>query len=341
MTMVPETGGADGARRDGTAAHRATIGFLGPIGTFTEEAARVYAAASGHTGPGAGEKLTFATDERLVPFGDIADLLRATARGDVAEAIVPVENSIEGTVNITVDTLVHDVDLTIVADVVLPIRHHLLVHYGADWRRIRTVVSHPQALAQCRHWLDTHLPQVTPDAALSTAAAAEAVRSAANEQIAAIGNAFSANIYGLHIAQEDIQDELKNETRFFALRRPEDVGSIAQSDGSDGVTETGSARAANADTEGVTATGDFKTSVAFAFAADGPGNLYGALGEFARHDVNLTKLESRPARQALGHYIFFVDLDGHAADEPVAQALDSLRRECTFVKVLGSYRRVP
>lgn len=320
MTMASETGGADGAREESTAAHRATIGFLGPRGTFTEEAARTYAAASGYTASGAGAKKAFAADERLVPFGDIADLLRATASGDVAEAVVPVENSIEGTVNITVDTLVHDVDLTIVADVVLPIRHHLLVHHGADWRRIRTVVSHPQALAQCRRWLDTHLPQVTPDAALSTAAAAEAVRSAANEQIAAIGNAFSANIYGLDIAQEDIQDESKNQTRFFVLRRPDGAETKA--------------------VEGPSPGEDFQTSVAFAFAADGPGNLYGALGEFARHDVNLTKLESRPARQALGHYIFFVDMDGHAADAPVARALDSLRRECTFVKVLGSYRRV-
>lgn len=288
------------------------VGFLGPRGTFTEGAARTYGAA-------------FA---RLVPFADIPELLRATARGDIDEAVVPVENSIEGTVNVTLDTLVHDVQLAVRADIVLPIRHHLLIRPGIDWQQVQVVVSHPQALAQCRRWLDGHLPGVSVEAALSTAAAAarvgapDGVESA--REIAAIGNAFSAELYGLDIAVQNIQDESVNETRFFVIGRPGEGGGVE-----------GDAARRDGEREH-----NYKTSVAFAFEADGPGNLYGALGEFARHEVNLTKLESRPARQALGQYIFFVDMEGHVRDESVAGALEALRRECTFVKILGSYPRV-
>lgn len=312
-----------------------TIGFLGPEGTFTEGAARAYAAAPDFNATGAGKRLA-----DLLPYDDIPELLRAVARGDVDEAVVPVENSIEGTVNATLDTLVHDVDLRIVADIVLPIRHHLLVRPGASLPRIHTVVSHPQALAQCRRWLAQNMPGVRIEAALSTAAAAARVgdrgrtdsksersrvrHTPADGHIAAIGNAFSAALYGLDVAAEDIQDESTNATRFFIVGQPEVARAVFhRGDGqqSDGV-------------------GPYKTSVAFAFAADGPGNLYGALGEFARCDVNLTKLESRPARQALGHYIFLVDMDGHAGDAMVAAALNAIERECTFLKVLGSYRRI-
>lgn len=301
-------------------------GFLGPRGTFTEGAARAYAAAP--------RLFSGADVERILqPFDDIPSLLRAAARGDVDDAVVPVENSIEGTVNVTLDTLVHEVDLHVVADIVLPIRHHLLVPRGADWRRIVAVVSHPQALAQCRLWLDKHLPGVRLEAALSTAAAAARIGNGGgqkgaeysnNNVVAAIGNFFSAELYGLDVAVQDIQGASINETRFFVVRpAPDDVE--ASAGGGPG---------------GPSPEGPWLTSVAFAFAADGPGNLYVALGEFARRGVNLTKLESRPARQALGEYIFFVDFEGHKEDGPVADALHALGRACTFVKVLGSYRRV-
>lgn len=296
-----------------------TIGFLGPRGTFTEGAARVYVAALRNETGGGAQSPPGTPEPTLKAYNDIPGLLMAVERGTVAKAIVPVENSIEGTINVTVDTLVHDVDLTIIAEVVLPIRHHLLVRSGTVHDAIRTVVSHPQALAQCRRWLDTNLPGVTVEAALSTAAAAAKAGGEAAPGVGAIGNALCAKLYGLTIIASDIQDESTNATRFFVLRR---VGQAVEHG------------------RGAVPTDGYKTSIAFAFAADGPGNLYGALGEFARHGVNLTKLESRPARQALGQYIFFVDLEGHAQHPPVAAALDALERECTFVKLLGSYERI-
>lgn len=297
-----------------------TIGFLGPRGTFTEGAAHQYAAAL----KAKIHKTVVSELPRpaLFAYEDIPELLTAVARKEVGAAVVPVENSIEGTVNVTIDTLVHDVDLRVVAEVVLPIRHHLLVRTGRASQPIHTVISHPQALAQCRRYLDGHLPGVTLEAALSTAAAAQAV-AASSGGVAAIGNALCAQLYDLTVLASDIQDELTNATRFFVLRTPEMGKTGPLSGGTDAQ-------------KGIS----YKTSVAFAFAQDGPGNLYGALGEFARHGVNLTKLESRPARQGLGHYIFLVDMEGHMDEPAVASALAALRTECPFVKVLGSYTRV-
>lgn len=304
------------------------IGFLGPRGTFTEAAARQYVAAL---------RAGFATEtrrasetlreEELRPYDDIPRLLAAVANAEIGTAIVPVENSIEGTVNVTIDMLIHEVDVPVIGEVVLPIRHNLLLRTGYEKNAVHTVISHPQALAQCRRYLDTHLPGVTVEAALSTAAAAARAETAPGG-IAAIGNELCARLYDLTVVASDIQDESNNATRFFVVGRTKGAkGEAGQA--------TVVAPAVTSPTED-----RYKTSVAFAFASDGPGNLYGALGEFAHHGVNLTKLESRPARQALGHYIFLADMEGRADEPSVAAALHALRADCTFVKVLGSYRRV-
>ncbi|MFS8665336.1 MAG: prephenate dehydratase [Limnochordales bacterium] len=281
-------------------AERSRLGFLGPRGTFSEEAARVHA---GRRPAGQG-------GTELVAYRGIPELLAAAERGEVQEAVVPAENSIEGTVAVTLDTLVHDVRLNIVGEVVIPIRHHLLVRRGHEDAPVTTVISHPQALAQCRHYLQERLPGVAVQAAFSTAEAARLVGERDTPGLAAIGNALCADLYGLAVLDSDIQDVPGNATRFFVVGH-----------GQPGPT------------------GRDKTTIVFAFAVDRPGNLYGALGELAQRGINLTKLESRPAKQALGDYIFFADMEGHKDDPAVAAALRGLARRCAYVRILGSYPR--
>jgi len=275
------------------------LGFLGPRGTFSEEAARAYAG-----------RLPASTRVEFVPYRGIPELLTAAAQGALHAAVVPAENSIEGTVAVTLDTLVHDVDLPIVGEVVIPVRHHLLVRRGSESAPVTTVVSHPQALAQCRRYLQSRWPGAAVQAAFSTAEAARLVGESGAPGMAAIGNALCAQLYGLAVLDSDIQDVAENATRFFVAGRDEPAP-----------------------------TGRDKTSVVFAFAADRPGNLYRALGELAERGINMTKLESRPAKQMLGDYIFFADLEGHKEDALVAEALAGLARRCAYVRVLGSYPR--
>lgn len=285
------------AHADSTDTRVPEAGYLGPRGTFTEEAARRYVARAGGT-------------VRLVPYDDIPTLLRAVDRGVLRWAVVPIENSIEGTVAITVDMLVHEITSPIVGEVMLPVRHHLLVPNALDRDHIEVVISHPQALAQCRRWLERELPHVRRETAPSTAEAARQVAAGERPNAAAIANAAAAALYGLHIAARDIQDSDDNMTRFVAVGGP--------------VSEP---------------TGNDKTSLVFAFPEDRPGNLYRALGVFARRNINLTKLESRPAKKALGNYVFLIDMEGHQDDPLVAEALAELRAQCSLCKVLGSYPR--
>lgn len=274
------------------------LAYLGPPGTFSEEAARQYRARHG------GDR-----ELRLVPVKGLQDLLLSVDAGQYEFGIVPVENSIEGPVVITLDMLVHDVDLQIVAEEVLPVRHHLLARPGCRLEDITLILSHPQALGQCRRTLSQHLPQAEFGAASSTAEAARKV-AASGEQWAAIGTALAAELYGLDILLEGIEDQSENSTRFLVVGK--------------------------ATTE---RTGFDKTSAVFAFGEDRPGNLYTALRAFAVRGINLTKLESRPAKRQLGDYIFFIDMEGHVQDPDVAAALAELEQICSFVRVLGSYPR--
>lgn len=292
-----------------------TIGFLGPRGTFSEQAARQF--VDGRLAATEGHGAVDCSETMLMPHRDIDELLFAVDRRVVDIGVVPAENSIEGSIAVTLDMLVHDVDLFIIGEVIIPVRHHLLVKPGATLEEIRKVMSHPQALAQCRRYVRTHLPKAALQPALSTASAAQEAASAEAGDVAAIGTELSARLYGLEIVAANVQDRTDNATRFFVVAG-----------------KTGRL------TRRLTApTGRDKTTIVFRFGHDKPGNLYGALGEFAARGLNLSKLESRPAKRALGDYVFIADVDGHMHDEPVAAALDSLARRCAHMKVLGSYPR--
>lgn len=272
------------------------VAYLGPAGTFSEEAARAADRAAG---------------AELVPEPTIADAIAAVAAGRADEAIVPIENSIEGSVAQTLDTLADREDVTIVAELVLPVSHLLVAAGPLAEADIRRVVSHPQPLGQCAHWLREHLPAAQLVAAASTADAIRDVTAEPGEPWAAIGTRRAAKLYGGTVLAEAIEDEDGNATRFVW---------VARADG------------------GTVPPDAAKTSVTFAGAGDdSPGWLVRCLSEFAFRGVNLTKIESRPLRGRLGHYRFFVDLDLGLQAAPAAEAIAALERYCEDVRVLGSY----
>ena len=270
------------------------MGFLGPEATFGEQALLTQADLS------AGER---------VPFGSMPDVLRATADGTVDVGFVAIENALEGSVNVTVDTLAFDVDLLIQREVVIPVSMHLLALPGASIEDIRTVVSIPVATAQCRSFLQAELPGVVERAVDSTAEAARQVAEQGDQSVAAIANALAADVYGLVPLAEEIEDHPDNETRFVAVR----AGTVPAQSGHD------------------------KSTVVIFQHADRPGSLLAILQEFAARSINLTRLESRPTKSGLGNYCFLVDFEGHVADEVVADCLRSLKAEQADVKFLGSY----
>ena len=269
------------------------IGYLGPKGTFTHDAALIRAREiNGH----------------LVEYDSIQELIYAVAEGEVSESVVPIENAMEGTVNLTIDILVHEVNLNIVKELVIPIQHCLMARNGIRLEDITKVLSHPQALAQCRKFLDSCLKNAKRENTQSTAAAALLVRDS-ELPWAAIANFRAADIYGLNILKEGIQDHNGNSTRFVTISHKE-----AQWTGWD------------------------KTTLAFTVDHK-PGSLFQALKIFADMNINLTKIESRPMRTLLGQYLFLVDLEGHKDDDVVKEALGQLYKQCKFFKILGSYPR--
>lgn len=268
------------------------VGFLGPRGTYTEEALH---------------KLLNIEDHNLVPYGAEADVLRAVERGEVARGMVPIENSIEGSVNATLDVLAFDVNLYIQREIVIPIHHNLVVRPGTKAEDIRTVISHPQALAQCRSYLTERLPRAKTEFASSTAGAVKLI-SEQNGALAAIGPKLAAEMYGLDLLDEGIADFEENQTRFVLVGR-----------------------------EPAPRTGNDKTSIVCFIFEDRPGSLLQILQEFAFRYVNLTKIQSRPTRKALGDYCFFIDMLGHIEDEVIESALKCLKCKIRSIKVLGSY----
>ncbi len=270
------------------------VGFLGPIGTFTEQALLSQA--------------DLATAD-LVPLASMPDVLRATASGAVDLGFVAIENSIEGSVNVTVDALVFDVDLYIQREVVLPIQMNLMGLPGTRLDQVREVVSIPVATAQCREYLLVHLPDVVERATNSTVEAAQAVAKGGDPKVVAIAPTMAAELHGLEVLATDVEDHPDNATRF-VLVRPGVV---------------------------VAPTGHDKTSLVIFQRADRPGSLLAILQEFAARAINLTKLESRPTKRGLGDYCFIIDLEGHIADEVVADCLRNLKAKQADVKYLGSY----
>ena len=268
------------------------IAFLGPVGTFSEEAA-----------------LRYAPQDNLVPFPSIPAVAQAVASGAVEEGVVPIENSLEGSVTYTLDILIQEDRLSIRQEMVIPIEHCLMVKPGTQVEGIRTVYSHPQALAQCRDFLERRFPNADLVASLSTVAAVEDMK-ADSAPAAAISPRRASELHGVHILDEGIQDNSSNATRFVVLSDADHPP-----------------------------TGRDKTSLCFSFQEDKPGLLYNAMGEFARRNVNLVKVESRPTKQSLGEYIFLIDCEGHREDPIVKEAIDSVRRQSSMLKIFGSYPR--
>jgi prephenate dehydratase len=271
-----------------------SVAYFGPQGTFTEEALLTqadYAAAA------------------IEPLPTITDVLEAAAGGRTDLGFVPIENAIDGTVNATLDGLVFDFDLLIQREVVVDIHLHLLAPPGTRLEELHQVVSFPVALAQCQKYLARTLPGVEQLAANSTADAARHLGEHPQPGTAAIAPRLAADLYGLVVLAEDVEDHPENQTRFVSV----------------------SARGIPAPT------GHDRTSIVCFQRADRPGSLHGILGQFAARNINLTKLESRPTKMGLGNYCFVIDLDGHLADEVVADCLRDLHAELANVKFLGSY----
>ncbi|MDQ3304717.1 MAG: prephenate dehydratase [Actinomycetota bacterium] len=270
------------------------VGFLGPPGTFTEQA------LLGQPDLALAE---------LVAMPSISDVLLATARGDVDLGFVPIENSIEGTVNLTLDMLAFETDLLIQREAVVRVQLNLLVPPGTSLAEVTTVVSMPHATAQVRSFLARKLPGAATRAANSTAEAARLVGQRVEPGLAAVGTALAAELYGLDVAAVDIADHPENQTRFVAVA-----------------------------SEGIPApSGHDKSTIVCFQHADRPGSLLAILQEFAARAVNLTKLESRPTKRGLGDYCFIIDFEGHLADELVADCLRDLKAKLADVKFLGSY----
>jgi prephenate dehydratase len=277
-----------------------SVGFLGPQGTFTEVALRATIDEQGPHGQ----------PRRFVPFASMQDTIEAVSTGEVDVSIVPIENSIEGSVSATVDILTHEVEnLQIVREVRIPIRHQLLTRPGVSLEQVTKVVSHPHANAQCRIWLRSNLPNVEIEAANSTAKAVERVASS-DQPWAAIGNELAGETYGCVVLAPDIEDHKDNETRFVFLARQRERQDWFE---------------------------PYKTSVVCEIVKDQPGALLLILQEFAFRRINLTKIESRPSKRRLGDYLFLVDMEGKVEDPAVADALRCLCCKLPRLTVLGSY----
>jgi prephenate dehydratase len=272
------------------------IGFLGPEGTFTEQALL--------TQP------ELVADAELVALPSIPEVLASVADGRVDRGFVGIENSIEGAVTVTVDTLAFETDLLIQREVVMGVQMNLLAPSGVGLGDIRRVLSIPVATAQCRGFLHKELPQATLVPTSSTVEAAVLVAGDEHDgHTAAIAPSVAAKLYGLDVLASDIEDHPDNATRFVVVAR-----------------------------EGIPApTGHDKTSIVVFQRTDRPGSLLAILQEFAARSINLTKLESRPTKKGLGHYCFLIDLEGHVSEELVADCLRDLKSKVEDVKFLGSY----
>lgn len=266
------------------------VAYLGPPGTFTEEAALLYDSMA-----------------QIIPFSSPHAVISAVDIGEADEGVIAIENSIEGSVTDNLDLLIHESNLLIREELVLPVEHHLLTRPGTESSKLQIIFSHPQALAQCRRFLEQRFPQAHMVAALSTASAVEQMLSS-SVPAAAIGTQRAAKLYGAEILARNIQDHSPNVTRFIVLSSQDHAP-----------------------------TGRDKTSLCFSFNEDRPGLLYEILKEFAQHNINLTKVESRPSKESLGRYIFLVDLEGHREDPLISQVLSRAKAMTTMFKIFGSY----
>ncbi|MGO8685589.1 MAG: prephenate dehydratase [Candidatus Dormibacteria bacterium] len=276
---------------------RPRYAYLGPVGTFAEVAARA---------------LLESRDADLVPVETVADAFAATREGSVEGAVVPFENSVEGSVSGTLDEFSSGTPLHIAREMLVPVRLSLLARPGIDLGAIRVVASHPHANAQCRHWLRANLPEARIHTAPSTAEAAAALAEGAAGVDAAIASPAAAERYGLIELVTDIGDHRHAVTRFVLAVNPRPLPRP---------------------------TGADRTTVVTLIADDHPGALLELLTEFAVRGVNLTRIESRPTGHGLGRYCFSIDCEGHIEDARVGDALAALHRFCEEVRFCGSYAR--
>lgn len=263
------------------------VAFLGPQSTFTHMATM----------------LQFGLSAQLIPMKSIPAVFEEVERGRANYGVVPVENSTEGVVNHTLD-MFFDSELQMIAEVMLEISHNLLSKTG-ELEKISKIVSHPQSLAQCRHWLETNMVDTPQMDVASTAAAAQ--MAAEDETVAAIASHAAAVQYDLRVVKAKIEDNPHNFTRFLVIGKK-----TPDKSGAD------------------------KTSIMFS-VKDEPGILYRMLEPFSKRQINLAKIESRPMKQKAWEYIFFLDLIGHIEDPEITAAIEELRSHCHFLKILGSY----
>lgn len=263
------------------------IAFLGPEGTFTQEAALKH----------------FGHSIKTTPLGAIDEVFREVESGNVQFGVVPIENSTEGVVNHTLDSFMNS-SLKICGEVELRIHHHLLSK-DKDIKSLKQVVSHQQSLAQCREWLDSHLPGLDRLAVSSNADAAQRVSK--EKHSAAIASESAAELYGLNILASNIEDDPDNTTRFLIIGRMDTKPS-----------------------------GNDKTTLLVS-GNNRPGTLFSLLTPLANNNINMTRIESRPSRKGAWEYVFFLDIDGHVQDENVKKTLEEFGQEAAFVKLLGSY----
>jgi prephenate dehydratase len=273
------------------------VAYLGPPGTHSEEALRASAPP----------------EIEAIPYPTIYDAVMAVQEGSVGRALVPIENALEGSVAVTLDTLTTEArDVRIAAEVVHPIHHCVVARSEVSLSTIERVVSHPQATAQCARFLREHLPKAEHVSAASTADAVLTVCRSADASVA-LGSSLAAELYDCHIVATNVEDHPDNVTRFVWLAPAAEVGEAGD---------------------------DPKTSIVFWGGGDqSPGWLVDVLSEFAGRAVNLTRIESRPRRTGLGHYFFFVDIEGAEGETQVAQALDAVRGHVGELRILGSYGR--
>ncbi len=264
------------------------VAYLGPEGTFCEQAAKKHFPQA-----------------TLIPYPSVTDIFTAVENGEVSHGVVPVENSTEGSVHATLDCLLES-DVVVCGEVELRVTHNLIARPGVRLGAIRLILSHPQALAQCRRFIEKTFPSVELKETSSTARAVELLNNM-DDNAAAIGTEVAAERSGMVILARSIEDEPNNFTRFFVLCKRD-----------------------------AEPTGKDKTSLIFS-AKHVPGSLYKVLEVFAIRDINLTKIESRPEKGKPWNYLFYLDFEGHRADAKSREALDEMRERCDFVKVLGSY----
>ncbi len=265
------------------------LGYLGPIGSYSYEAARAY-----HS------------NASLIPFKTFYEIIKSVEDRTIDRGILPIENSTEGAVTSVMDGLLNT-DMSIIGEIVIPIYHNI-ISVEENMNSIHHVYSHIQAIEQCREYFNKYYPSITFTSCGSTSRACLEAREK-GRGYGAIGNKQSAEIYGLNIVKENIQDNILNQTRFIIIGK--DTGDLK---------------------------GNLKTSIAFSCLNDRPGLLYDVLKEFAIRDINLTRIESRPAKSAMGRYVFYIDFLGGKDEASIRETLFYIRNITDMLKVFGSYR---